>query len=55
MSKRFPQIITDRVFETNSSFYVKWRTALGVYFLFFGGLLRVLAERLGAGLSFYRV
>ena len=36
--------INHKIFETNSSFHVKLRTAEGYHFLYFGGFLLVLAE-----------
>ena len=48
MTHRVFETMARGIFETNSSFCVKWRAARGVKFLFFKNFLLVLA-----GLSFW--
>ena len=62
MKKGFPETIRYKIFETNSSFHVKWRTAVWIQSLFFEAFLLVLAGfvfrrggGLGTRLSFYEV
>ena len=40
--KMLPDTTMDKIFEANSSFYVKWRTTGKVQFLFFRSFLLVL-------------
>ena len=43
-SANFPRTMAQRIFGTNSSFYVKQCTMRKVYFLFFKSFLLVLAK-----------
>ena len=57
--KKFPETTTHKIFETNSSFHMKWRTTgkslISVFKGFFPTVNKtsVLPGRLGTRLSFY--